>query len=301
MINLRKKVYQKLLLFGLIILLIIACDSPKDDINKNVIVSVGAGTLTVEQLKNVIPPSIQSKISQEQVSNYIQQWIEMELIYREALRLGMDKDKSLLAELDQAKREILVRNYMEKRLSEQVEISETQLLEYYNENKDNYQLQDEEIRALHILVSNAEDANVAYLRIREREDFEKVAREISIDYTEHGRIDLGYFSREEVVPEIASSVFSASVGTITRPIKSEFGYHIFKILARKIKGQYREFEEVKDQITARLQTIKRNEKYIDLIIELRNKTDINRNIDLLKEIYKDSTYQQENQIKENAE
>jgi len=293
--------HHKYFICWIIILMIPCCDSSKDELDNNVIVSVGEGRLTLQQLNEAIPASIQSKISQEQISNYIQQWIEMELVYREALRLGMDKDEALLVELEKAKREILVRNYLDKYLPDKVVITETQSLEYYNENKDNYILQQDEIRALHILVSNDEDANVAYRRVSEGEDFETVAREVSIDYTENGRIDLGYFGREDIVPGITSRVFITSVGRITRPIQSEFGYHIFKILDLKKKGEYREFKEVKEQIIARLKTIKRNEKYIDLIIGLKNRTVLNRNIDLLKEIYKDSTYQHESQIMTNSE
>ena len=301
MMNIRKMMYRNLPLLGLVILMIIACNSSKKEMDGNVIVSVGDGVLTLEQLDNAIPESIQSKISQEQVSNYIQQWIEMELVYQEALRLGMDKEKSLLTELEKAKRELLVRNYLDRHLSDEAGITETQAVEYYNENKDNYILQQDEIKALHILVSNSDEANAAYRRISNGEDFETVAREISIDYTENGRVDLGYFSREEIVPVIASRVFRTAVGRTTRPTRSEFGYHIFKILDRKAKGKYREFEEVKDQIVARLKSIKRNEKYIDLIIDLRKSTNINRNIELLREIYKDSTYQQANQITTHSE
>ncbi len=301
MMNIRKMMYRNLPLLGLVILMIIACNSSKKEMDGNVIVSVGDGVLTLEQLDNAIPESIQSKISQEQVSNYIQQWIEMELVYQEALRLGMDKEKSLLTELEKAKRELLVRNYLDRHLSDEAGITETQAVEYYNENKDNYILQQDEIKALHILVSNSDEANAAYRRISNGEDFETVAREISIDYTENDRVDLGYFSREEIVPVIASRVFGTAVGRTTRPTRSEFGYHIFKILDRKAKGKYREFEEVKDQIVARLKSIKRNEKYIDLIIDLRKSTNINRNIELLREIYKDSTYQQANQITTHSE
>lgn len=294
-------IYYGLPFLGLIMLMITACSSSKKEMAENVIISVGEGKLTLEHLDNAIPESIQSRISQEQVSNYIQQWIEMELVYQEALRLGMDKEKSFLTELENAKRELLVRSYLDSHLSDDIEIPEREASAYYNENKDNYILQQDEIKALHILVSDYDQANVAYRRIQGGEDFEAVAREMSIDYTEHGRIDLGFFSREEIVPEISASVFSTSVGRTTRPLRSEFGYHIFKILDRKASGSYREFEEVEDQVVARLKSIKRNEKYIDLIIDLRSRTDIKRNDNLLKDIYSDSTYQHQNQVSSHSE
>jgi peptidyl-prolyl cis-trans isomerase C len=289
---------RRLKIFAIFVLLVLGCNSSKQE-DEKIIVSVGDGALTLEQLNNVLPSSIRSKISQEQISNFIQQWIEMELIYQDALRLGMDKDEDVLAEFENAKREILVRNYLDRKLSNDPQITETEALEYYNENKDTYILGEDEIRALHILVSTSEEADNAYKRIRNGEEFETVAHEVSYDFIENKRVDLGYFKKADIVPEIATTVFNHRVGSLVRPIQSEFGYHIFKILDRRQKGGHREFEEVKDQIIARLKSIKRNEKYKDLIIELRNKIDYKMNIEPLKEFYKDSTFQQLDQIVNN--
>lgn len=286
---------KKLIIIGLISGFVSGCLSAKKE-NQRVIVAVGDGSLTIEQLNSAIPTSIQPNVSQEQINNYLQQWIEMELVYRDALRSGMDRENEFINEFENAKREILVRMYLDRKLSEIETVTETEALDYYNENKDSYMLPDDEIRALHILVSTSAEANNVYRRIRNGEDFETVAREVSKDFSENKRIDLGYFRKDDVVPEIAPRVFSYRVGSLTRPLPSEFGFHIFKIIDRKRKGTYRKFEEVRDQIVARLKSIKKNEKYRDLIIELRNKTDIKRNIKLLKELYQDSTYIQKSQM-----
>jgi len=279
----------------LIILLIICCSSSEKKEKGTVVVSVGEGILTLEQLNRAIPSSINSTISQEQINNYIQQWIEIELIYQEALRRGMEEDEELKIELENAKRELLVRKFLDNYLSNN-DVLEKEARDYYEENKDNYLLVEDEIRAVHILVSTYNEANQAYRRIRNGEDFETVAQEVSIDYSENNRIDLGYFKRNDIVPEISNTLFSYRVGSTTRPLKSEFGYHLFKILDRRGKESYREFEEIKDQIIARLKSMKRNDKYRELIITLRNKINIKKNIDILRQFYNDSTYQQPNQV-----
>jgi len=280
---------KRSIIFGLFLVLIYGCGADDNQHNERVLVSVGEGQLTIDQLNSAIPSSIQTKVMQEQINNFLQQWIEMELVYRDALRLGMENDEELVSELENAKREILVRNYLERKLAITERITEKEALDYYNENKESYALPDDEIRALHILVASADEANSAYRRIRNGEDFETVAKEVSSDYSENQRIDLGYFQKENIVPDVAASVFSYRVGSVTRPLQSEFGFHIFKILDKRQKGTVREFDEVKDQIIARLKSIRKNEKYRELIIELRNKTDINTNIDLLKKLYQDTT------------
>ncbi len=272
------------------------CHTTRKVEDDKVIVSVGDGNLTLQKLVEAVPTSMKSKISKEQINNYIQQWIEMELIYREALRSGLDKDEKVLKELEDAKREILVRRYLDEHLSDDKEVTESDALDYYNENKDSYKLEDDEIRALHILAATSEKARAAYQRINSGEDFEKVAREVSIDFEENHRIDLGYIKKEEIVPELSARVFSSSIGSVTRPLQSDFGYHIFKILDRKQKGGYQDFESVKDQIISRLKSIKKNEQYTDLILGLRNKTNYKVDVEPLKEFFKDSTFQFSSEI-----
>jgi parvulin-like peptidyl-prolyl isomerase len=281
---------KKYLLVWLIILLSFNCGKNKNKIDEKVIVTVGKGSLTLEQLNSEIPVSVQSKVSKEQLNKFLQQWIEIELIYQDALRLGMDKERDFETELEKSKRESLVRKYFEKYLSGDAQISDEEMQVYYEENKDNFVLAQDEIKALHILVPSYNEAIAARSRITRGEDFETVAREVVHDSTERDRIRLDYFTAEDVIPEIARNLFNnwTRSGNLTEPIKSDFGYHILKILDIRRKGNLRAFDEVKDQIAARLNLIKRNEIYRDRIIELRNATNINSNLDLLNTIYSDS-------------
>lgn len=281
---------KKFLLFWLIMLLSFNCGKNNNDIDERVIVAVGKGSLTLEQLNNEIPFSVQPNVSKEQLNKFIQQWIEIELIYQEALRLEMDKDPDFEKELERSRREILVRKYFEKYLSGDAQILDQEMLDYYEENKDNFVLAQDEIEALHLVVPTNSDAIAARSRVVRGEDFATVAREVVLDSLERDRIHLDYFTADDVIPEIARSIFNnwTREGTITNPIKSDFGYHVLKILGIRRKGSMRTFDEVKDHIKARLNLIKRNESYRDRIIELRKATNIKSNLDLLNAVYSDS-------------
>ncbi|MDZ7263116.1 MAG: peptidyl-prolyl cis-trans isomerase [candidate division KSB1 bacterium] len=281
----------KKLLIGLLYLgLILACGSNSEKNKQQVLISIGNATLTLDQLKKDLPPTSYEISPQDQVNNYIQRWIETELIYQDALKTGVDKSDELQEELEQAKRDLVIRKYLEKYLARQAEVSEEAALSYYEENKDSFIRTSDEIKALHILVASLDKANQARRRIVGGEDFETVAREVISDSTALARIQLEYFSADDVIPEISQSLFTGTVqpGIITNPIRSNFGYHIFKIVDVKRRGSYREFEEVKSQILARLNSMKQNERYRDLIIELRNKISIKKNDELLKSVYSES-------------
>lgn len=282
---------MKLTRILLLFMLTVTLNCHRDKRNETVLVSVGNRSLTLDQLNSEIPASVQSQVSKEQLNKFIQQWIEIELIYQDALRLEMDKERSFERELEKAQREILVRNYFEKYLSGNAPISNDEMLVYYEENRDNFILARDEIKAFHLRVPSYNEAAAARARILRGENFEAVAREVVRDSTERKRIHLDYFTADDIIPEIARNLFNGwtSAGTITEPIKSDFGYHVLKILDVRRKGTLRPFDEVKPHIKARLSLIKRNEIYKDRIIALRNAINIKSNLELLNSIDRDST------------
>ena len=275
----------------LTIFTLVSCEKETES-NKKVIVQVGNQELSVEDLKDVIPQKQDELVTQEQVQNYIQRWIDNELIYQEALRQGMNESAELERVLRRAEKEYLINELLDSLMTKSINIPEQEIINYYEMNKDNFIRGKTEIKVLHILVSESGEANELRRRILRGEDFEEVAREASIDYKRKNRIDLGYFSSDDVVPEIASSLFRWRVGSVTRPIKSEFGYHIFKILDKKEPNTLKDYEEVKDEIVERLLAKRKEEIYKDYITNLKSKVEIKTNYDYLKAFFKDSIQSQ---------
>jgi peptidyl-prolyl cis-trans isomerase C len=119
--------------------------------------------------------------------------------------------------------------------------------------------QEMEVHARHILIraapgdekasKAAEDKIKAIIaRLKKGEDFEKVAKEVTEDpsgKTNGG--DLGYFSKEQMVPEFSDTAFKLDKGQISEPVKTQFGWHVIKVEDRRLKPMPK-FEEVKPQI-----------------------------------------------------
>ena len=88
-----------------------------------------------------------------------------------------------------------------------------------------------QVHAAHILVATQQAADEARGRIEAGEDFGDVAREVSTDPgTAPNGGDLGWFTREEMVPAFADAAFSLPVGDVSQPVASEFGWHVIKVL-----------------------------------------------------------------------
>ena len=107
---------------------------------------------------------------------------------------------------------------------------------------------DEEVRARHILVPTEAEAKTILAEIKKGTDFAEMAKQKSKDpgaAAEGG--DLGYFTKDQMVPEFADQAFKMNKGDVSEPVKSQFGWHIIKVEDKRTKPAP-SFEAVKDQV-----------------------------------------------------
>jgi peptidyl-prolyl cis-trans isomerase C len=143
---------------------------------------------------------------------------------------------------------------------------------------------EQEVRARHILfrVADANDQNASkeaeakakatLARIKKGEDFATLAKDLTDDPPgKQDGGDLGYFTKDQMVPEFSEVAFKLDKGQISDPIKTPFGWHIIKIEDKR-KRQAPEFDQVKDQI----ETFVTRKAQIDLLNKLRTDAKIER-------------------------
>ena len=85
-----------------------------------------------------------------------------------------------------------------------------------------------EFRASHILVRDSATAEKIYARLRAGESFESLARQYSTCPSKSKGGDLGWFKEGQMDPAFENAVRRMSNGTLSRPVKTQFGYHIIK-------------------------------------------------------------------------
>ena len=108
--------------------------------------------------------------------------------------------------------------------------------------------EEQEVRARHILVPTEDEAKAILADLKKGGNFEAIAKEKSKDpgaAAQGG--DLGYFSKEQMVPEFAEVAFKLDKGALSDPVKSQFGWHIIKVEDKRSKPAPA-FEQVKDQV-----------------------------------------------------
>jgi|TARA_B100002003_G_scaffold175329_1_gene163191 peptidyl-prolyl cis-trans isomerase C len=83
--------------------------------------------------------------------------------------------------------------------------------------------------ASHILVKTESEANVAYYDVTHGKEFSEVAKEKSICPSKKKGGSLGCFGRGQMIKEFENATFSMSKGEISKPVKTQFGWHVIKI------------------------------------------------------------------------
>lgn len=199
--------------------------------------------------------------------NVLRGIVSERLIYDQAVKDGFDKNPDVVKRLAALQKQVVMQTYVENK--SKTLITDQQLKAAYAEKAAAMKDQ-EEIRARHILVASEDEAKEVVKQLKKGGDFEKIAKDKSTDKGSGAQGgDLGYFTKERMIPEFATAAFKMKVGEISEPIKTSFGWHVIKVEDRR-KMQAPTFDEMKDA----LKTEVTNKNLQDYIEGLLKATDI---------------------------
>lgn len=130
---------------------------------------------------------------------------------------------------------------------------------------------EQEVHARHILVESEDDAKAVAAELKKGADFAELAKKKSKDPGASDGGDLGFFTKDQMVPEFSAVAFALEPGKISDPVKSQFGWHIIKV-EEKRNRQAPAFEQVKAQI----ETYVTRKAQADYVAKLREAAKIER-------------------------
>jgi peptidyl-prolyl cis-trans isomerase C len=153
-----------------------------------------------------------------------------------------------------------------------IQVTDEEAERFFKANRKAY-VMEKRVRVAQIVLPDRDRAEAILKRLKAGEDFDKVAREVSIGPEAARGGDLG-FIEPGVMPEaIDRMVFSLPVGKLSSVAQSPYGFHIFKVLSREAAGG-RNFSDVKEKLTADLRKLKEAEAYQSWIDGLKAKAAI---------------------------
>src|SRR3954468_16423308 len=106
---------------------------------------------------------------------------------------------------------------------------------------------EQEVHARHILVETEDQAKKIEDQLKKGADFAELAKKESKDPGASDGGDLGFFTKDQMVPEFSTAAFALEPGKISDPVKSQFGWHVIKVEEKRTR-KAPDFEQVKPQI-----------------------------------------------------
>lgn len=205
---------------------------------------------------NQVPAEKQSEFRKQ----VLEQLVAMELIYGDAKSRGVLESKDFKDKYQEITKRIekeIATQVWQKQEVEKIKISEKELKDYYDANKDEF-VENESVNARHILVKDEAEAKKAISELKSlkgdalKNKFIEIAKAKSTCSSAANGGDLGYFTEGQMVPEFNNKAFSMKAKEMTmEPVKTQFGYHVIYIEDRKAKTT-KNFSEVKTFIEQRL-------------------------------------------------
>ncbi|NND90815.1 MAG: hypothetical protein HKN42_08105 [Granulosicoccus sp.] len=193
--------------------------------------------------------------------------INLEVLTQAAEALDLDKTPEISAALQLQYTQTMANAYLARKGAE-MSFSEDELRAEYEAQSAS--VDRAEYRASHILLETEEQAEEMIEELADGKQFDALAKLHSIDPAGENGGDLGWFQATTMVPEFTAAVASMEIGeTSDAPVKSEFGFHVIKLVDRRTAA-LPDFDSVKPGLT-NLAVRKALARHVE---ELRNAADV---------------------------
>lgn len=195
--------------------------------------------------------------------------INSEIVTAEARKQKLQDDPKVKERMRQIEAQLMQQAYLSRRIEKEVtpELVKKRYDEFVKANPPQ-----EEVRARHILLEDEAAAKAVIDDIQKGASFEDVAKEKSKGPSAETGGDLGFFTKDDMVPEFAQAAFAMKAGEISKtPVKTQFGWHVIKVEERRM-GQPPKLEELEEQLRGEAS----EEVVADILQNLRAKAQVKR-------------------------
>jgi len=206
--------------------------------------------------------------TEDQLREFLENFVQMEIIAAEAKAQKLDKDKVIATRMADTSNSILAQEYIKKKIANVKKPTDKEIEAYYQSHTKEYVVP-AQVKAQHILLRTEADAKPEAIEAAKGKaegirkellaggDFAKLAEKYSDDpgsKTNGG--DLGFFTRDKMIPEFAEAAFNMKKDEISLPVKTGYGFHIIKVTDITPEKQM-DLQEAKPGIQASMENSKR--------------------------------------------
>lgn len=221
--------------------------APKEDPIVAKVDSVEIRRSDIVKTLESLPPQVQQMPMGQVYPVLIERMIDSKLIAREARKTKLEQDPDVKRRVADFEDRVLQEVFLDR--SVRAKIDDKAVQDRYQEFLKSNPPQ-EEVHARHILVADEKKAKEVIEKLKKGEDFAALAKANSSDGSANEGGDLGFFTKDMMVPEFADAAFLLKAGEFTQePVKTQFGFHVIKLEQRRLANPP-SLEEVKSELTA---------------------------------------------------
>ena len=258
------------------------CQKPGEEgLGKKDLVKINDVSISLEEFQQMLERQplegkmklLSQKGTRDFLENYV---IPREVLYQEARKKELDKNKEILAKIEDARRAILIDALLEEALRAKGEVTEEEIQRYYKENPTLF-AEPQEIKIRHIVVNTEPVLKEVVTKLSQGESFEKLASSYNIGKFKEDGGNLGYIRRGQLAPpfeQFEEAAFSLRKrGEISEVVSTPYGYHIIRL--EDLRGStVKPLNRVRERIRFFLQPKKKQEAYLEYVKEAKSKSKV---------------------------
>jgi peptidyl-prolyl cis-trans isomerase C len=222
-------------------------------------------------------PRVQfDKLQDAQKKQVLGNVVEQKILAQKAYKSDIVKSAEFKKELEKVKQNLAYQMWI-RDLSKTVTTTDKEIMAHYETNKAKY-ITPMELKASHILLKTEKEAIEIIKNLNSSKDkkvlFTKLAKEKSIGPSGPTGGELGWFTKEKMLPEFSAAAEKLKVGQVTsKAVKTQYGFHVIYLDGKKASASL-SLEKIKPQLKQELLQTKFVKKIQKMAADLKKKSKI---------------------------
>jgi parvulin-like peptidyl-prolyl isomerase len=209
--------------------------------DERVLVEVYDSKLTVGEVTATLPKNITRP-----EEKHLKGWIDLQVVDHTALNRHYDREPAFQKKITRYTNQLLRQAFFNKIVYPQIEITDEELRNYYQENRQQF-LKQARYKIQQITVKTSEDAENALENLRGGAQFSWLARQRSVDKYADGGGVRGWFFESQLDEKVKEIIGTLQPGELSPVVKTGDGFVIIR-LQEKTEETVEDFVKIKDTV-----------------------------------------------------
>ena len=243
------------------IFFLFSCEAKKKD-ESDVLARVSGKTLTIKKAQKLNPGK---PLTKEAIPKTVSNWITNTVLLKKGIELDIHKDSLLLKKRDNFFNSLVISSFLDQSHHPKISVSNKEVLDYYNKNKESFSRETDEVFLEHYFTEKPAFS-------KKLKSFFILNKKTDINVSDF-LLESKTVKKGRTSDKFSSFIFN-NQDEIIGPIRSNKGYHFFKVLSRYKKGSSKGLEMVYDEIFQRLYKKKEKNRSLFFLDSIKNTEEI---------------------------